>query len=118
MSSALRAEKSALRGSITCIVSIEYMLYRDFFRFQTLPDFRVRVVRQGLHTEKRRCGSRQRVAASELDVGTVGELSGVADLLVDVETLQIIPHADARQRSALPRADTLSRQRVVAPRRG
>ena len=35
----------------------------------------------------------------------MGELSGVADLLVDVETSQIAPHADARQRSGLPRAD-------------
>ena len=55
---------------------------------------------RGLHiltTEKRLCGSRKRVAASELDVGTVGELSGVADLLVDVDTSRISPHADARQ---------------------
>ena len=48
------------------------ILNRDFFRFQTRPWC------QGLHiltTEKRRCGSRQRVAASEQDVGTVGELA-------------------------------------------
>ena len=80
---------------VVCGISVGVScVNRDFYRFQTRPWC------QGLHiltTEKRRCGSRQRVAASELDVGTVGELSGVADLLVDVETSQIPPHADARQ---------------------
>ena len=90
------------------------LLNRDFYRFQTRPWC------QGLHiltTEKRRCGSRQRVAASELDVGTVVELSGVADLLVDVETSRIPPHADARQSFRAPPRRIAPLESCAAPRR-
>ena len=80
-------------------------IHRDFFRFHFLT------------TEKRRCGSRQRVAASELDVGTMGELSGVADLLVDVETSRISPHADAPQSFRAPPRRISPLASGAAPRR-